>query len=461
MNMHRSLPCVARTLAVAIVGFVWWGSSPAYAQLTAEQLLSTSIEKYDAQYADVGQAIQAFQQGKVADAKKLLVNLRKRQPLLAPPDTLLAMLHFSANQRDAAEQSLEQATINDPKDPEAFLLVGDLAFRERRMLLADLAYERAQRLLEPMTGESWRLQVLRKRLYAGLASLAESRKQYDVALTHLQAWQKLDPKNPIVLGSLGRVSFHRGDAVAARAAFTELLKIEPEAPPVEVAMGRLYTDAGNMEEALKSMTAVLKTNAEDLRTLLTVGEWAINNGQTAMSKECVTAALKKDPASTGGQVLAGRMARYELDPKRAETILTTAILKAPNEFAISNELARALALSDDEKQRKAGLDYAVRNYRMLRTRGNDASRESTMTYAWLLLKNNQVEEAEKALHSLPDLSPVSSENAYYAAMIYKARGRDQLAKDALRAAIGSGTSFPAREEAQRLLKDLDGAPKVN
>jgi predicted Zn-dependent protease len=460
MNMHRGFTSTARLL-VFVVGVVWGGSSPAFGQLTAEQLLSTSIEKYDAKYADVGQAIAAFQKGKVAEARTLLVNLRKRQPLLAPPDTLLAMLHFSANQRDAAEQSLEQATINDPRDPEAFLLAGDLAIRERRMMMADLAYERAKRLMEPMTGESWRLQVLRKRLHAGLATLVESRKQYDVALTHLQAWQKLDPKNPVVLGSLGRVNFHRGDATAARAAFAELLKIETDAPPVEVAMGRLYTDAGNMAEALKSMTAVLKTNANDLRTLLTVGEWAINNGQMTMAKECVTAALKQDPAATGGQVLAGRLARYELDPKRAETILATAILKSPNEFAISNELARALALSDDAKQRKAGLDYAVRNYRVLRTRGNDASRESTMTYAWLLLKNNQVEEAEKVLHSLPDFSPVSSENAYYAAMIYKARGRDQLAKDALRAAIGSGTSFPSRDDALRLLKEMDGAPKVN
>lgn len=461
MNTHRGffLPAVYRLALV--VGVVWGVSSPAFGQLTAEQLLSTSIEKYDDKYADVGQAITAFQQGKVTEARTLLVNLRKRQPQLAPPDTLLAMLHFSANQRDAAEQSLELATVNDPKDPEAFLLAGDLAFRERRLLMADLAYERAQRLLEATPGDSWRLLVLRKRMHAGLASLAESRKQYDVALTQLQAWQKLDPKNPIVHGSLGRVSFHKGDAAAARVAFTELLKIEPEAPPVEVSMGRLYTDAGNMDEARKSMAAVLKTNAGDLRSLLTVGEWALHNGQTEMSKECVTAALKKDPASTGGQVLAGRMARYELDPKRAETILTAAILKSPNEFAISNELARALALSADEKQRKAGLDYAVRNYRMLRSRGSDASRESTMTYAWLLLKNDQVEEAEKVLHSLPDFSPVSSENAYYAAMIYRARGRDQLAKDALRAAIGSGTSFPARDDAQRLLKDMDAVPKVN
>lgn len=461
MRKHIGFLSAIRVMALVVVAVVVSGSSTAFGQLTAEQLLSTSIEKYDSRYADVAKAIAAFQKGNVSEARQLLGSAKKMHPLIAPADTMMAMLYFAANQRDAGENSLEQATINDPQDAEAFLVAGDLAYRERRMLMADLAYQRAQSLLAESAGDTWRLRNLRMRMHAGMAGIAESRKQYDAAMTHLQAWQTHDPKNPVVQGSLGRVSFHRGDHAAARAAFAELVKIEPAAPPVEVAMGRLFTDAGNMAEARKSMAAVMKSHGGDVRTQLTVGEWALNNGFIETARECVTTVMKKEPTSIGGQVLSGRMARYEKDPKRAETILTAAILKTPNEFAISNELARALALSDDETQRKAGLDYATRNYRMLRARGTEASREATMTYAWLLLKNDQAEEAEKVLHSLPDSSPVSSENAYYAAMIYRARGREQLAKDALRAAIGSGTSFPAKEDAQKILKDMEVAQKAN
>lgn len=461
MNKHSGHLLFSGTLALVVMGLFGWGSSPAIGQLTPEQLLSTSVEKYDSQYADVAKAIQAFQRGNVIEARDLLVSERKRHPTLAPPDTLMAMLYFSINQREEADEALENAAANDPQDPEAFLLAGDLALSERRLLMADLAYQRSEALLKPAVDDDWRSRSLKKRLHAGLSALAESRKQYDAAMSQLQAWQKLDPKNPMVQGSLGRISFHRGDYAAARSAFAELVKNEPSAPPVEVAMGRLFTDAGNMVEARKCMTTVLESHGDDHRTQLTVADWAINNGLPEMARKCVNTVLRRDAASIGANVLAGRMARFEKDHTLAQSILTNAILRSPNEFAISNELARVLALSTEEAQRKSGLEYAVRNFRMFRSRASEAGREATMTYAWLLLKNDQAQEAEKVLHSLPDSSPVSSENAYYAAMIYRARGRNQLAMDTLRAAIGSGAAFPDRIEAQRLLKGMDVVHKTN
>lgn len=445
-------------LAAGVSG--WGGGQVAYAQLTPQQLLSTSVAKYEAKYADIGKAIGVFYQGDLVASRELLTSVRQKYPEIAPPDVLLAMLHMSANQRSEAEAALEQATINAPLDAEAFVLVGDIALREQRLLLADLAYDRAQRILEGQSVDSFRLRILRTRTEAGLASLSEVRKQYATALKHIEAWQKLDDKNPLLWGSLGRVRFHLGDYVAARTAFAELLKQEPNAPPVDVSMGRLYSEMGNAGEAQKCMEAALKTDGKDIRTQLTVAEWGLTNGVMGMAKSSTEAALKLDPSSVGGQVLMGRLARYEGDAPRARELLTASILKSPNEVAISNELARALAVSAEESQRKAGLDYATRNYRLKIDQNSASGREAIMTYAWLLLQNGKPEDAEKMLFTLPNASSVSSENAYIAALIYKARGRDQLAIQALRAALSSGMPFPGRTEADREIKNWEkGGPE--
>ena len=425
------------------------------AQMTARQLLSTSVEKYDAKYAQANQAIAVFRKGDAAGAREVLAELKEQHPEIAPPDVLLAMLHLAVKQRSQAEAALEQATLQYPEDAEAFVMLAEITLRERRPMVAELAYHRAQEKLKSVTSDAWRVKRLRIRAHAGLASLAESRKQYDQALSHLQAWLKLDEKNPVVFGSLGRVHFQRSDYAAARAAFKDLIRVEPEAPPVEIAMGRLFSDAGMKEEALQSMKTALKADGKDTRTLLTVAEWAISNGHLELARSNLEAVVKLDPDSVGAQVLSGRARRYEGDNRRAEEILTAAILKSPNEFAVSNELARVLAVSESEDQRKAGLAYAKRNHSRYRNPTTSAGREATMTYAWLLLKNDQAKQAEAVLLRLPDASAVSSENAYYAARIYNALGRKKLAAHALRAVLASGTHFPERKQAERLLKELE------
>lgn len=452
-------PFARRCLSCCLSAFLLLsGVSSAPAQITPRALLATSVEEFDAaEYADVARGVADFNAGNVGLAREQLVAAAGRHPELPPADVLMALLHFSANQRAEGEAALDRAILDHPTDPEAFVIVADLAMRERHAAVAQLGYDRARSVLEQFEGNAWRERVLQIRIAAGMASLEESRGRHAEAVAQLERWAEFDPENPLVHGSLGRERFRSEDFDGARAAFARLQELQPDAPPVAIAMGRLYSDADMPEQALKSMQEAVERYGEDIRTRLTVAEWAVEHGLIELARTNVEAALALEQDSVSVRVLQGRIARLESDRDRAESILTAAILKYPNSFSVANELARTLALSDDAGKRQSGLEYARRNHQLVRDRTTGAGREAILTYAWLLLKNDQAEQAETILHTLPDGSPVSAENAYYAGAIYAARNRLQLATQTLRAALAGDVAFPEREAAERLLEELQTA----
>ncbi len=441
-------------LRFVVTALMFAVSSPLLAQMKAQQLLSTSVEKYDAKYDKVQRAIELFQAKELKASQEMLAAVKKEHPEIAPSEVLLGLLHFAAQQRAAGEASLDDAILKYPHDPEAFILIAELAMRDRHRPVAQLGYDRAQQALAQFEGNDWRKKVLQIRLHAGMSSLEETRGRHKESIAHLKQWIELDPQNPLAIGSLGRQLFRSGQYADARTEFENLVKLAPNAPPVDIAMGRLYSDAGMEDEALKSMTAAVTQFGDDIRTRITVAEWSLSNNHLALANENVEAALKIDKDAIGALVLKARIARLENDHKTAESILSAAILAHPNDFTISNELARTLAVLDDEEKRKTGLKYAQRSFQFIKDRKTPAGRESVMTFAWLLLKNGEPEKAEKVLHSMPENSTVSSENAYIAGEIYAARTRRELAKQTLKAALANKAPFPGRDNAEKLLKEL-------
>ncbi len=426
----------------------------ASAQLTAQQLIAPTVGEYTAEYRDVEVAIAAFKRGDFATANKTLEAVREKHKELAPAEAMMALLYLSVGRRADAEAALDRAVVNEPKDPEAYVIAADLALREGRRTYADLGYQRAHELISTYTKNPVRQRNLQMRIHAGLASLSEARGQFDVTVEHLNQWQVLDPKNPIVWGSLGRVEFQRKNFDAAREAFSKLSELDEDAPPPEIALGRLYADSGMHDEARQQMKIATDNRGDDVRTRLTVAEWALTAGLEQMAQENIDAALKLDKDSVGGQVLAARLARQTGNFQKSESILVSAVLQSPNSFSVTNELARLLAASADEKKRETALEYARRNFQNQRNRESAASRESIMTYAWCLFQNNRSKEAEAALNTLPSGSVISNENAYYAAKIYSEQGKREVALNALQAALSQNVAFPGRDEAKLLLESL-------
>ena len=432
-------------------------TAPCFAQLTGKQFLATVVEKHGPEYADVDTAIEAFRRGEFAQSRGLLEAAAKKHPELAPADVMLAYLFMTANRRPEAEVALERALLLVPADPEAYIVLSDIAMREQHFGLADLGYQQARKLVKDYEANPKRAANMQIRIEAGQASIAESRAQFDKAKELLQAWIALEPKNPVPTGSLGRISFREKDYEGARKWFDKLHELDSSAPPADIAMGQLFSDAGMRDKALASMKAALDgPDGKDIRTQASVGEWALNGGMVELAQQTIAAALKTDKDSVVANVLTARLARQNGKFADAEAILNNLVLRSPNQFFATNELARTLAANADKKKQATGLQYAARNYQQLGKRQIPEAREAIMTYAWLLSVNGRTKEAAVILNSLPNGSTISAENSYYAAKIYATQGDRITAIGALKASLAPKIDFPGRTDAEALLMELSG-----
>lgn len=424
-----------------------------FAQLTARQLLAPTVEQYSDQFQDVELAVVEFGKGNFKLAKKSLELASKQHPELAPPSTMMALLFLSTGRVSDAEAEVDQAVIDRPADPEAVILLGDLALRGKKLTIAELAYTRGAQLAEQYDGNEFRLRNLMIRIHAGIGSLYEMQGRHALAAESLKKWLVMEPKNPIPHGSLARVFFKMKQYSEAEESLSTLAKMDENTPPVGIAMGRLYSDVGMDDEARKYMDLAIKSKGDDIRVRLTVAEWALGVGLIPLAKENVKAALQLEEDSLGGLVLAARIARVEGDLPEAENLLNRAVLQSPSSFTATNELSRVLAGSDDLKKKKTALQYARRNFQISQNKNTSSRAEAIITYAWILLQNDRAREAEAALNALPNGTSISHENAYLTAQVYAQRGRWDVAANALQSAIASGIPFPGQDQARQMLEE--------
>jgi hypothetical protein len=67
---------------------------------------------------------------------------------LPPADVILYDWFGKSQQGFLARMALERAVVTDPQDPEAFVIMGNLALQEKRTTEAELLFLKAQQLLE-------------------------------------------------------------------------------------------------------------------------------------------------------------------------------------------------------------------------------------------------------------------------------------------------------------------------
>ena len=75
---------------------------------------------------------------------------------------------------DAARFQLEEATNNNPHDPEPYLILGDIALHDGWVAEAAMDFEKAKSLLAAYTNAERKV-ALERQLMSGLALVAETR----------------------------------------------------------------------------------------------------------------------------------------------------------------------------------------------------------------------------------------------------------------------------------------------
>jgi len=436
--------------AACLAGVV--AARPAAAQVTAQTLIGKAVSD-DSQNQEVTGAINRFRDRDIDGCRAILERVKNNNAKMPPPGVMMAMLWLSVNQLGPARGELEDCVVKFAKDPEPFLMLGDLAFQERRITDADMLFQQATRLAAEFTENPKRKRDFDIRCNAGSAAVAEARKQWETAQKHLKAWIELDPDNASAHQRMGIVLFQLSKPQEALEQFREAKKLDAKAVQPELAMARLYDDAKKRETAKKLIEAAIKEAPKDPAVLLAASQWYLGQSDLERAKAIADDALKLDPKSLEGRVVRGAIARVSRDYAAAERFFYDAHVQSPGNFPASNSLALVLIESDDKDSRQRALEMAEANVAMHRENSPQQVNALT-TLAWVYYKLGRREDAEKILAQITQNNALTTDGAYYVAKLLSDRGERDRARKILEEVLANEPMFATRPDAVDLLAKL-------
>ena len=424
----------------------------ARAQITAQTLIGKAVSD-DAQNQEVTGAINRFRDRDIDGCRAILERAKSNNAKLPPPGVMMAMLWLSVNQLGPARAELEDCVVKFPKDPEPYLMMGDLAFQDRRVTDADMLFKEATRLTGEYAENAKRKRDFDIRCNAGSAAVAEARKQWELAQKHLQAWIDLDPDNASAHQRMGIVLFQLSKPQEALEQFREAKKLDQKAVQPELAMARLYDDAKKRDTAKKLIEAAIKEAPKDPAVLLAASQWYLGQNDLERAKAIAEDALKLDAKSLEGRVVRGAIARVARDYATAEKFFYDAHVQSPGNFPASNSLALVLIESDDKDSRQRALEMAEANVAMHRENSPQQVNALT-TLAWVYYRLGRREDAEKILAQITQNNALTTDGAYYVAKLLSDRGEKDRARKILEEVLANEPMFATRPDAVDLLAKL-------
>lgn len=444
----------AGLLTVLVLAGLCCGPRAVQAQLTAKTLVGKAVSD-DAQYKEINGAITRFGDRDIDGCRAILERARNNNPKLPPAGVMMAMLWLNVNQLLPARAELEQTTAKSPADPEAYLMLADLAFQDRRVTDSAVLFDRATQLTAAFEENPKRKRDFEIRCNAGTAAVAEAREQWADAQKHLEAWIALDPDNAGAHFRLGTVLFQLEQEEAALAEFQEARKLDANALQPELALARLYDEDGKKDVAKKWIEAALKSAPEDAPVLLAASQWYLGQDDLETAKTIAEQVLAKDPKSLDGKIVRGVIARVARDYPTAAQFFNDAHVQSPGNFAASNSLALVLIESEEKESQQRAVEMAEAN--VARYRENSPQQVNALTtLAWVYYKLGRREDAEKILDQIARNNALTSDGAYYVAKLLSDRGEKDRAKAILEEVLTNEAVFATRPDAADLLKTLKG-----
>ncbi len=424
----------------------------AHAQVTAQTLIGKAVTD-DAATTEVTGAINRFRDRDIDGCRAILERVKSNNVKMPPPGVMMAMLWLSVNQLPPARTELEDTVVKFPKDPEPYLMMGDLAFQDRRVTDADVLFAKAKQLTADYTENAKRKRDFDIRYNAGSAAVAEARKQWETAQTHLTEWLTLDPDNASAHQRMGIVLFQLADPKKALEQFSEAKKLDPKAVQPELAMARLYDDAKKKDIAKKLIEAAIVAAPKDPAVLLAAAQWYLGQNDLDRAKAIADDSIKLDGKSLEGKVVRGAIARVSRDYVTAEKFFNEAHVQSPGNFPASNSLALVLIESESKEMQQRALEMAEANAAM---HGEKSSQQvnALTTLAWVYYKLGRREDAEKILSQITQNNALTTDGAYYVSKLLSDRGEKDRAKKILEEVLSNEAMFATRADATELLAKL-------
>jgi tetratricopeptide (TPR) repeat protein len=397
----------------------------------------------------VEEAVARFRLRDFSGAHEKLREAVQASPELPPAAVFMADMCGSAKLPAAQRRWLQRAVIESPEDPQAYLILGEMAFREGRVIEADLLTNKGEQLVASMSADHARKEGLQQRARYGQLTVAEMKGNWDTAIKYLDLLARDDPDNANLLQRRGVALFHLDKADEALKCFRDAKAADKNRLAPEAVLGQLYEQVGDRDAATDYMTKAMSAAGKDVDTRIAVCRWGLDAGKLDFAKQQAAAALKSAPDSMDVVLINGLVAIYSEDYEAAETHFAKVVAESPNHFSATNGLALALCELTDDVKRARALEYAQANVQKF-----PRNSQAAATLGWVLYRFDRIDEADKVLGRVVASGNVSPNTAYYVARIAIRRGQAAQARVLLESALGSRHYFPQRPNAEALLEQL-------
>ncbi|GHT26718.1 hypothetical protein FACS18942_04690 [Planctomycetales bacterium] len=349
---------------------------------------------------------------------------------------------------------LEKTAEDFPKDPEAFLLLADIAFSENRLVESSLLTEHAAGFIESGDAAKERLKNLTLQAENLKADIAETREKWEDALRSLQLLHQLEPENGTYLYRLGIVYFRSGNRSEAEKLLNAAAAKDSHILPALVVLAQLSEYDGKRDEAKKLLneafqSETLQKNGEEQRVLIAAADLALLWGQLDNAKKYAEKAKQLAPETVDADIPLGIIALYESDYASAEERFSAVNRSFPENSRALAGLALSLCEQDDKQKLRRAFFIAKKGTELY-----PDSVDAQTTFAWVLFRADALDEAEKILRRLFENGELNSPGGYYLAEVHLKQNRKDEAMIFLKSALESDVSFPKRAAAEALMKKI-------
>jgi len=402
---------------------------------------------------EVAKGVEAALKGDVADAEKFFAVAVAKKPGSRPGGIDAAMAFadptFDQHHFGRLRFWLEKTTDDYPNDPEAFLLLGDMALSEGRLLETKMLAELAAKLVEKFDVDVRRQKSLRIYAEKLLAGVCEQKKNWNEARKRFTTLCELDPTSGEHSYRLGLVLYRLGLKDDAVQSLTEAASKNADVPPPLIVLAQLAEAEGKTDEAVKLLAEALEKDGENLRALIAAADLELRWNHLPKVRELVEKAHKIDPTAVAPRMTLGIVDLYDGKFEDAEEKFAAIVAVLPEDVSALIGLTLALCEQTDVNQLRRAYTYAKAN-----ADKNPESVDAQVTLAWVYVKANYPAEAEKILTQLFDVGDLNSTGAYYLAVVYVQQNRKDEAVMFLKNALTMKGNFPKRMAAEMLLKSL-------
>lgn len=398
---------------------------------------------------EVREGLEFLKTGEREKAAEKFAAAYKKRPDLAPAGVAVAVALANEKRFDQVRYWLEKSVDDCPNDPEAYVILAEVAEAEGRLLEARLLADQTATLVGNYKSNPERQKKIAQRSQLVLVKIAEKKENWTEAKSRLEALIGRAPNEAEYYTRLGVIYFQMNDLKKSLETFGTAIEKGSKLPPPYALVAQLLDQKGRTPEAKTYMSEAIKTNSNHFQVLSIAANLAVKWELVSQAKVYADRALKIQPDSLDAMAMCGLIALYEKDFVQAQKYYEDILKQQPNNFYGRNGLVLALCEQQDPQKIQLALDTAQQNAQQ-----NPQSIEAISTFAWAAFKAGQTESAEQLLNRVQSTGVISATGVYYLAEIKSKQGNAEQALALINVALGTKNNYPKRSAAMELQQNL-------